>query len=447
MKVIIVAHNQLKLVQMEIEALRLLAGIGERDLIIVDNASQDGLRQWLEERPGINYLVCDEGRENYSTILNYAKTEFVTDEDILLLDPCYMILPDAIEEMQRLLYSDSTIGAVMPKVIQNGSETAPSYTEAISRIQAGQIAAGMNLQKLELTAGCVLLKYAMLEEVGAFDEKIALAENVMWDYCVRGIKLQYRLFESGGAFFYQIAEKRTADEDEEWAVSDRQILKKKWNMNYFNAVPNAGLLSYITDPEDAPIRVLEIGCDCGANLLWVKNRYPNAELYGVEINPSAAEIADCIAKVTVGNIEERQMDFGGATFDYIVFGDFLEHLRDPEGTLTYCKGFLKGDGSILASIPNLMHVSVVRGLINGNFTYEDRGLLDRTHIHFFTYKEILSMLLRTELEAEEIRMTSNGVSSEDREFVGRLMELSEITDENLFFAYQFQVQAKTKRVE
>ena len=63
MKVIIVAHNQLKLVQMEIEALRLLAGIEERDLIIVDNASQDGLRQWLEERPGINYLVCDEGRE------------------------------------------------------------------------------------------------------------------------------------------------------------------------------------------------------------------------------------------------------------------------------------------------------------------------------------------------------------------------------------------------
>ena len=53
MKVIIVAHNQLKLVQMEIEALRLLAGIEERDLIIVDNASTDGLRKWLEEQTGI----------------------------------------------------------------------------------------------------------------------------------------------------------------------------------------------------------------------------------------------------------------------------------------------------------------------------------------------------------------------------------------------------------
>ena len=74
--------------------------------------------------------------------------------------------------MQRLLYSDSTIGAVMPKAIQKGSETAPATQEAISRIQAGQIAAGVNLQKLELTAGCVLLKYAMLEKVGTFDEKI-----------------------------------------------------------------------------------------------------------------------------------------------------------------------------------------------------------------------------------------------------------------------------------
>ena len=62
MKVIIVAYNQFELLQMEIEALRLLAGIEERDLIIVDNGSEDGLRQWLEERLGMNYLICDEGK-------------------------------------------------------------------------------------------------------------------------------------------------------------------------------------------------------------------------------------------------------------------------------------------------------------------------------------------------------------------------------------------------
>ena len=72
MKVIIVAYNQFELLQMEIEALRLLAGIEERDLIIVDNGSEDGLRQWLEERPGMNYLICDEGGESYSAIVNLS---------------------------------------------------------------------------------------------------------------------------------------------------------------------------------------------------------------------------------------------------------------------------------------------------------------------------------------------------------------------------------------
>ena len=204
MKVIVVAHNQFKLVQMEIEALRLLAGIDEKDLVIVDNGSDDGLRQWLEERPGMNYLICDEGSESYSTIINYAKTEFQITDDLLLLNPCYAILPNSIEEMQKLLYSDREIGAVMPELIQNGSETAHDYAEAISCIQEGKLTSGMNLQKLELTDGCVMLKHSMLEKVGEFEEKLFLAENVMWDYCVRGIELHFKLFECGSAFFYQI---------------------------------------------------------------------------------------------------------------------------------------------------------------------------------------------------------------------------------------------------
>lgn len=73
MKVIIVAYNQFELLQMEIEALRLLAGIEERDLIIVDNGSEDGLRQWLEERPGMNYLICEKGGESYSADCKLCK--------------------------------------------------------------------------------------------------------------------------------------------------------------------------------------------------------------------------------------------------------------------------------------------------------------------------------------------------------------------------------------
>ncbi len=61
---------------------------------------------------------------------------------------------------------------------------------------------------------------------------------------------------------------------------------------------------------------------------------------------------------------------------------------------------------------------------------------------FFTYKEILRMLMRTGLEAVDIRMAINGVSQEDREFVSKLMELSEVSDESMFYAYQYLLQAR-----
>ena len=62
----------------------------------------------------------------------------------------------------------------------------------------------------------------------------------------------------------------------------------------------------------------------------------------------------------------------------MVFGDVLEHLKDPERILRECASVLKSDGEILACIPNLMHYSVLHGLLHGNFTYMDTGLLDRT---------------------------------------------------------------------
>ena len=149
----------------------------------------------------------------------------------------------------------------MPALIQNGSEAAHDYTEAIAGIQEGQIIPGMNLQKLELTDGCVMLKHSMLEKVGEFEEKLFLAENVMWDYCVRGIEHRFKLFECGAAFFFQIAEKKKDQTNKQYALPDRQILKDKWDMNYFNAIPNAELLSYITEPQETPIHALVIGCD------------------------------------------------------------------------------------------------------------------------------------------------------------------------------------------
>ncbi len=151
-------------------------------------------------------------------------------------------------------------------------------------------------------------------------------------------------------------------------------------MNYFNLMPSF-LLSVLIEKSDTPLRILEVGCDLGATLLEIKNGHPDSRLFEIEINKAAAEIAGHIANVTVGNIEDKKLPFEGE-FDYILFGDVLEHLHDPQDVIRFCRGKLSEHGCIIANVPNIMHISVMEQLLHGKFEYTDSGLLDRTHIHF-----------------------------------------------------------------
>jgi 2-polyprenyl-3-methyl-5-hydroxy-6-metoxy-1,4-benzoquinol methylase len=442
MKVIIIAHNQCEQVKFELKALRLFAGIEKQDIVVADNASEDGLVDYLASQEGLNYLVCDEGEEGYGTILNYAINEFQIKEDILILNPCYVALPGSVQEMQRVLYADSQTVAVAPSLVDKESEQGKDFQAAIQYVQE-RPKQNRDEQQLGLVPDCILIKGSAFKEIGAFDEGFFLSNRVVWDFLTRGILKGYSLYACGDAFFYELPEALDYGVMNEKALQDRLRLKKKWNMNYFNAVPSSWIPSFFTEKEDAKICVLEVGCDCGANLLWIKNHYPNAELYGLEINPSAAQIAASIAEVRTGNIEEYGMDWGDIRFDYIIFGDVLEHLHDPAGTLNYCRDFLAEEGRVLLSVPNLMHFSVMRELIKGNFTYQDTGLLDRTHIHFFTRKEVLRMLYQTGFDVEIIKMFVENSEEKDREFVSKLVELSEgAASESEFYAFQYLVKAK-----
>lgn len=79
-------------------------------------------------------------------------------------------------------------------------------------------------------------------------------------------------------------------------------------------------------------------------------------------------------------------------YDYIIILDVLEHLRDPERTLSLLKRLLKGDGEILLSIPNIAHNSIIINLLQNRFVYTSVGLLDDTHVHFFTYESLIEMI-------------------------------------------------------
>jgi 2-polyprenyl-3-methyl-5-hydroxy-6-metoxy-1,4-benzoquinol methylase len=95
-----------------------------------------------------------------------------------------------------------------------------------------------------------------------------------------------------------------------------------------------------------------------------------------------------IADIDVNNWEEK-LD---SKYDFILWGDVLEHLKYPEKALKKSVLFLIDKGSILTSIPNISHNAIILTLMDGGFNYTKYGLLDDTHIHFFTRKSIYKMM-------------------------------------------------------
>ncbi len=135
-------------------------------------------------------------------------------------------------------------------------------------------------------------------------------------------------------------------------------------------------------------RVLDVGCGAGALGTALKlEREPGLEVVGIELDAAAAQRAgEELDRVLTGDAIARLAELRSGSFDAIVFADLLEHLADPQAALAHARRLLAPGGVVVASLPNVRHWSVLRQLLEGDFRYEAAGILDRTHLRFFTRK-------------------------------------------------------------
>lgn len=148
--------------------------------------------------------------------------------------------------------------------------------------------------------------------------------------------------------------------------------------------PNPDLLAILP----AVDRLVEVGCSTGALASAHRSREPHARWLGIEIEPSYAEAArrHC-QEVLVGDVEqllEVPLLAERLRADCWIFGDSLMHLQDPWRVLRQVHGLLSEGGSVCACIPNAQHWSLQARLCLGQFVYKESGLLDRTHLRWFT---------------------------------------------------------------
>jgi 2-polyprenyl-3-methyl-5-hydroxy-6-metoxy-1,4-benzoquinol methylase len=154
-------------------------------------------------------------------------------------------------------------------------------------------------------------------------------------------------------------------------------------------------------------RVLEVGCATGYMSSVLARR--GCRVVGLEIEPDAArEARQHCEDVVVGDVETLDLaaTFGPSTFDVVVFGDVLEHLNDPLTVLRKARPLLVPEGYVVCSIPNIAHGAVRLALLQGRFEYREYGLLDESHVRFFTRDSIEEMFRQAGLALAELRRTT-----------------------------------------
>ncbi len=156
------------------------------------------------------------------------------------------------------------------------------------------------------------------------------------------------------------------------------------------------------------LKAIDFGCATGyfANLL---NNQKDCSVVGVEINPKAAQEAEKYCQRVI----VADLDFVSLSdiidpeekFDVAVFGDILEHLRDPWRLLKETQKILNPEGYVIASIPNIAHGAIRLALLQGKFEYTETGILDNTHLRFFTKDTVEKLFEENGYLIEEIKRT------------------------------------------
>ncbi|MNO69582.1 N-glycosyltransferase [compost metagenome] len=447
--IVILTLNKLEYTMDCIQSIREYTRNVQYEIIVVDNGSTDGTREWLLTQKDIISILNDKN-VGFPSGCNQG-IEIAKGKTVMLLNNDVIVTENWLANLLNCLYSSEEIGAVGP--ITNSASYYQAVTANYSTIiemhnfakEYHEANKGEWEQRLKLIGFCMLIKKEVINKIGMLDEVFTPGHYEDDDYSYRMMQAGFKLMLCKDVFIHHYGHITFNDQGTPSSPiirANREKFNKKWGFDsIYSSYIRGDVISLInTEDKDARIKVLEIGCACGGTLLGIKNKYRNAELYGIELNPNSAAIASLFATVSASNIE-KEMDFEEEFFDYIIFPDVLEHLVEPWLVLANMKKYLKPNGKVLSSIPNIMHHSVIRGLLNGRWEYEDAGLLDRTHLRFFTAFEIKKMFENAGYQKIEFSTNMPATSTEDEAFIDGISRLGNPELATQYRVYQYLVRA------
>ena len=431
-----------------------------REIIVVDNGSTDGSAKWLQEQSDIIYQLNKENH-GFPVGCNEGIALASEDADIFLLNNDTVLPPNALFWLQIGLYENDKVGSTgsLSNYVSNDQlidVELHTPEEVLAYAQKTNVPMLYPYEsKIYLVGFALLLKRTVLNQIGLLDERFSPGNAEDVDICLRIRQASYDnvlcrnsvILHFGSQSFQKMG-----DDYKSLMLNNIDKLCDKFGINIrYYSMPRKELVAHIHHDTYAPIRVLELGCGAGATLAWIKGRYPNAELHGIEIVPTAAKIADSIGSTNIlcDNLETMNYPYEENYFDYCIMGDVLEHLHEPLPVLQNIYRFMKPDGQIIASMPNIKHWSVmIPLLVNDRLTYEDAGILDRTHLRMYTGTEIEKLVKDAGFHVISSNETSVGeCPNELKPIIKALESFDRAGRKGAYEAYQYVVCAKKSAIK
>lgn len=379
-----------------------------------------------------------------------AALQYASGREILFSAASYVLVPAALQAMRRTLDGMGVAALVVPMLDSPVGVSEAQKLPAAQRVDYRDLA-GLRMLSETLSANrdialvsasleiCFLTQRQALLDMGGFSEEFRTTPFLMLDLCLRFWQADRPCAAARGAFAHRNAFAIPYD------GQDEERFTRKYGVRYpYSFIPRTELLQMM-DLQKPALAVLEVGCACGATLLAIRNANPEAETYGIEFEETAAELARHFAVVEALDVEKLDRPEWHEKFDYIILGDVIEHLREPWQTMKNLAAVLKPGGRVVVSVPNVMHFSVFRMMLEGRWEYEEAGILDRTHLRFFTRREILALLQQAGLETQEVFESKVPETETDQAFAAQLVALlpPDVDPEELH-AYQWKIVAQKR---
>ena len=457
--IILLNFNQLTYTKNCITSIRDYCPASSYEIICVDNGSLESPQEWLKAQPDIKYKINPENL-GFAGGCNVGIRMATPGNDIFLLNNDTLLTENALFWLRMGLYEKEEIGAsgAVTNYAGNRQTVCGNFSSLSECLEYGfthNVPMDQPFSYRTMLIGfAMLIKHTAFEKTGLLDERFFPGNYEDNDYCTRLIFNDYKLVLCKNSFIYHIGNAGFSTFEEQNQDSGYSNLMEinchrymeKWNIRPTYSFYCRTELIDLMEPEDREnaINCLDIGCACGATLLEIKNRYPNAKLYGIELDPHSAAFASHIATVVQGNVETMDFPFD-VSFDYIILGDVLEHLVEPGQLLKKLKSHLSDRGVIITSIPNILHFSAIGQILMGSFAYADSGVLDRTHLRFFTLYDSVNLLQNSGYEITNLQKLVERPSNDFttmNNLLDCLASIPNVVDKEQFYVTQYIYKAK-----